>query len=240
MENTRPRADQGPVRWVQDEDFMDRSATTVGCCPYAQRIYHEYAAVDYRCCTGRDRWRMLPQKPIGGCSWKGCAGPQLESSHLLFVGDSMVEQQFLALLCHAWATNVSVDAFSALPSEWTRAFWGSRERLMTHVERGWHAVITPWKVAVTYVFADHISRLGRRAGQLFSKAGAATADQIPRNLLGSSNLTLILGGWTLGVTVKGDAEQLIRAALTSMATSDLAPHSRGRADAQSLPGRQLQ
>lgn len=85
-----------------------------GCCPAAVAVYAQRPG--YRCCAHKTD-RLLPLRPVGGLSWEQFADALPRGQLLLLDGDSMVTQQFVGLLCLAWATpGFTIASLTSVPS----------------------------------------------------------------------------------------------------------------------------
>ena len=71
-----------------------------GCCPAAFELYRGRSG--FRCCTQKLH-EIVPLQPVGGSDWAAIAQRIPSNSTIVLVGDSMVQQQFISLICLAWA-----------------------------------------------------------------------------------------------------------------------------------------
>ncbi|KAL7557454.1 hypothetical protein ACA910_009270 [Epithemia clementina (nom. ined.)] len=133
---TIPTNESALIEWKRDSQWFNNLAKR-GCCPYAQKLYNQsYAYVGYRCCQDRLD-RIAPLRPVGGLTYSklmerfnnAAAAAATEGNNnnknnndnntnetfvprpisILIQGDSLAEQHYLALLCHAWYETNVVD-----------------------------------------------------------------------------------------------------------------------------------
>ena len=90
----------GSVKWQADPEWFSKQAES-GCCPAAELIYSNRPG--YRCCKHKLD-ALLPLRPVGGLSWDDAATYLPSGALIVLNGDSMVEQQLVAMMCAAWAT----------------------------------------------------------------------------------------------------------------------------------------
>ncbi|KAL1503326.1 hypothetical protein AB1Y20_011378 [Prymnesium parvum] len=70
-----------------------------GCCPAAVAMWPERHG--HRCCS--EKWhRLLPVRAVGGVNLDMLSSTTASGRTVVFLADSMGEQQLVALLCQAW------------------------------------------------------------------------------------------------------------------------------------------
>jgi len=103
------------IEWVEDKEWFQQEVNK-GCCPYASELYqYRYEDRDFRCCT--DRLNGIdPLKPVGDVmsiyDISGIEYPDIISNmdkSILIYGDSIAEQHFLFVMCHAWSLGKKVE-----------------------------------------------------------------------------------------------------------------------------------
>lgn len=92
------------VEWVRDDAWFDIQLQK-GCCPFAKQMYsNRYSKVEYRCCTTRAaEGKIEPLRAVGGLDYSHF--PTSKPLKVLIQGDSLAEQHFLGMICHAWYSN---------------------------------------------------------------------------------------------------------------------------------------
>ena len=174
------------VSWQLDEAwFSERLAADVertrgevtGCCPAAARIYEKRPG--FRCCKHKLH-EILPLRPRGGATWEDVATASglPPSLTLVLTGDSMVEQQYVALLCLAWAE----------PSTRYERLRTINVSLGTRSTFGWEATVVhmAWRARLLYI--QSVSPID------VTQRSTAPADGSASALLAQAH-HLILGGW---------------------------------------------
>ena len=72
-----------------------------GCCPAAASMWPDRHG--HRCCS--EKWhRLLQLRPVGGMDLHELASRLPSGRSVVIIGDSMGQQQFVALLCLAWSS----------------------------------------------------------------------------------------------------------------------------------------
>ena len=110
------------IMWTEDYTKFANQATR-GCCPVAVKVNSEanphdwiLEKISYRCCSLR-LGEIRPLWPSGGLNWAQAADV-MRNRTIVFTGDSITEQHFVALLCLAWAEKFSeVEVHTTAP--WT-------------------------------------------------------------------------------------------------------------------------
>ena len=103
------------VHLVHDKAWF-QNKTKAGCCPFAVKLYNNrYGHMHSRCCTDRLD-EIEPWRPVGGANWEIIMKmTSLQNKTLTIQGDSLAEQHFIAMLCHAWSSDgVEVTGLSKL------------------------------------------------------------------------------------------------------------------------------
>jgi len=93
------------VHLVYDKAWFQKESEA-GCCPFAEKLYNQrYGHMYNRCCTNRID-EIEPWRPVGGANWEMLMkkGSLRNNATLTIQGDSLAEQHFIAMLCHAWSS----------------------------------------------------------------------------------------------------------------------------------------
>lgn len=108
----------GRVQLVHDQAWF-WNQTKAGCCPHAVRLYeYRFSRNNNRCCTDRldeiEPWRPMIIGEEDDDIWASLINDFNRSSlpftnqSIVIQGDSLAEQHFIAILCHAWSLGVDV------------------------------------------------------------------------------------------------------------------------------------
>ena len=120
------------IEWVRDKAWFDLQWQKE-CCPFAVQMYKtRYSKIEHRCCTVRaNRGEIEPLRALGGLEYSQLLLPHAAADEgekmkapsapktVLIQGDSLAQQHFLGMICHAWYSNglrVHLEKF-------TQIFW---------------------------------------------------------------------------------------------------------------------
>lgn len=132
---------------VQDKAWFKKKAKA-GCCPFAVKLYnHRYGHMHNRCCTNRLN-EIKPWRPVGGSNWEmlmeiGLKN-RLRNVTLAVQGDSLAEQHYIAMLCHAWSSEGVVEVTNVSKPKGDDVNSTSQGTM-------WEARIEPIGVTMTFV-----------------------------------------------------------------------------------------
>ena len=207
------------------------------CCPVAQVVYAGYP--NHRCCSPSflNHPPLNELRPRGGKLWPEAGSAlTLEANHasVLLLGDSMLEQTFVGLLCQALASRGhSVANLTRWSGTQLNEFWGGGlSRGAKANPRAYSAIVEPHGLEINYVFTSeidgdlvHLTRVHKRPATCSSNGTAhrprcPTANPTanphpdptaaPNHPFSQSGTRLVLGGFTWKLPAEARLSEALR------------------------------
>ena len=178
LSRTPPRVSwRADAHWFADRLKLEAnlanssSLEARGCCPAAVRIYGSRRG--FRCCREK-RHLLLPLRPFGGMSWDEVARSVPSGRLLVLSGDSMVEQQLVALLCMAWASRrFAIKAAAPRPAAEGRVLTIGTVRELC---REASAATPCWHMHLAHTSLAQVVDFGARPGEIELPASLAATE----------------------------------------------------------------